>query len=184
MNFLAHLWLAERAQLPLAGALLGDYFRGALPADLPAPLAASVQQHRRVDATTDRHPRVVAARAKFPDGARRYAGILLDILYDHALALDWPRYSDEPLAAFTLRAAKAVAAEPQWFERAGGTAPPAESFARLLQSYLTPAGIERAVARTAQRLRKPEGLLATLAGWEARMPEIREGLPELLGELE
>jgi len=183
MNFLAHLWLAERAKLPLAGALLGDYFRGALPADLPPALAASVQQHRRVDATTDRHPRVVAARTQFPQGARRYAGILLDILYDHALALDWPHYSEETLPDFTVRAAHAVAAEPLWFERAGGTAPPADRFAQLLQSYVTAAGIERAVQRTAQRLRTPQGLLTAMEGWEARMPEIREGLPDLLADL-
>lgn len=184
VNFLAHLWLAEQAQLPLAGALLGDYFRGTLPADLPAPLAASVQQHRRVDATTDRHPLVAAARETFAQGRRRYAGILLDIFYDHALALDWPAYSAEPLADFTLRAAQAVASEPQWFERAGGTAPPAEAFSRLLQSYAMATGIERAVERTAQRMRKPEGLLAALPGWEARMPALRAGLPTLLADLQ
>lgn len=54
---------------------------------------------------TDRHPVVQAARAGFEPGARRYAGILLDILYDHCLALDWARYSDEPLAAFAQRGA-------------------------------------------------------------------------------
>lgn len=183
VNFLAHLWLAEQAQLPLAGALLGDYFRGALPADLPAPLAASVQQHRRIDAVTDRHPLVAAARETFAPGARRYAGILLDILYDHALALDWPAYSAEPLADFALRAAQAVASEPQWFERAGGTAPPAEAFTRLLLSYATTAGIERAVARTAARMRRPEGLLGALPGWEVRMPALRASLPQLLNDL-
>lgn len=184
MNFLAHLWLAEQAHLPLAGALLGDYFRGALPPDLPAPLAASVQLHRRIDAVTDRHPLVVVARTTFAPGARRYAGILLDILYDHALALDWPQFSPEPLADFSRRAAQAVASEPRWFERAGGSAPPAQGLSRLLQSYATAAGIETAVQRTAARMRKPEGLLGTLPAWEARMPALREGLPQLLADLQ
>ena len=88
MNFLAHLWLTDRAGLPLAGAILGDILRGALPADMPEPLARSVMLHRHVDAHTDRHPRVVAAREHFAPGARRYAGILLDVLFDHVLAQD------------------------------------------------------------------------------------------------
>lgn len=183
MNFLAHLWLADRSRLPLAGAILGDWFRGALPADLPPALAESVQLHRRIDATTDRHPLVAAARTGFPQGARRYSGILLDILFDHALALDWPHYSSEPLASFALRAAAEVASETGWFERAGGAAPPAEPFSRLLLSYTSPEGIERAVHRTSLRLRRPEGLVAALEGWEARMPALREGLPELLRDL-
>ncbi len=39
MNFLAHLWLTDRAGLPLAGAILGDVLHGALPADMPPALA-------------------------------------------------------------------------------------------------------------------------------------------------
>lgn len=183
MNFLAHLHLAERAALPLAGAILGDYFRGALPASLPSALARSVQLHRRIDATTDRHPVVAAARAGFPQGARRYAGILLDILFDHALALDWARYSAEPLERFAPRAAVEVATEPQWFELAGGTVPPPESFGRLLLSYRSAEGIEQAVLRTSRRLRQPEGLVNALAGWRDRMPEVRAGLPRLLEDL-
>ena len=184
MNFLAHLHLAHRAQLPLAGAILGDYFRGMLPPDLPAPLAASVQLHRRIDATTDRHPLVVAARATFAPGDRRYAGILLDILFDHALALDWSQHSTEPLAGFAWRAAAEVAGEPGWFERSGGTAPPADSFARLLTSYQSPEGIERAVLRTSVRLRRPEGLTNAMAGWRERMPALRADLPQLLRDLQ
>src|SRR4051812_19851449 len=125
MNFLAHLWLADRAELPLAGAILGDYFRGALPGDLPPALAGSVHLHRRIDATTDRHPGVQGVRAGFGSPARRYAGILLDILFDHALALDWERYAAEPLAAFADRAARDVAAESHWFGRLGAATPQA-----------------------------------------------------------
>ena len=43
---------------------------------------------------------VVAARATFGPGTRRYAGIVLDVVFDHALALDWGAFSAEPLAAF------------------------------------------------------------------------------------
>ena len=56
MNFLAHLWLAERTGTSLAGAVLGDVVRGADLSAYPPALALGIQLHRRVDATTDRHP--------------------------------------------------------------------------------------------------------------------------------
>lgn len=183
MNFLAHLWLADRAELPLAGAILGDVLRGELPAQMPAALGQSVMLHRRVDAATDRHPQVRAARAAFAPGARRYAGIVLDLAYDYVLAQDWPRYSPESIEDFTRRASQDVAASADWFEHAGRTAPRAAAFAELLLSYRTAAGIEHAARRTAARLRKPQGLLDAMQDWRAHLPRLHASLPELLADL-
>ena len=183
MNFLAHFWLTDKAQLPLAGALLGDVLRGALPPHMPAALAASVALHRRVDATTDRHPRVVAARTDFGPGARRYAGIVLDLLFDHVLARDWAAYSAQPLPVFTDRAAQAVHEAGAWFEHAGQRTPEVAPFSALLQSYATAHGIERAIERTARRLSVPAGLLDAAAGWPGRLPGLERDFPVLLADL-
>ena len=183
MNFLAHLWLSERAQLPLAGAILGDSLRGALPPAMPEALARSVRLHRRVDAATDRHPRVQAARRRFDAGRRRYAGIVLDVLFDHVLAQDWPGYSGESLADFAGRAGRAVAGESRWFEHAHQAAPDADRFAALLLSYRAESGIELALRRTAGRLRRPQGMLDAMTGWRERVPGLREDLPVLLDDL-
>lgn len=183
MNFLAHLWLADAAQLPLAGAILGDTLRGVLPADMPEPLARSVQLHRRIDAETDHHPRVAAARRRFAPGARRYAGILIDVLFDHLLAQDWTAYSREPFGAFTARAAAAVADAGRWFEHAGQAAPRATAFEALLGSYRAESGIDLALRRTAGRLRRPQGMLDAMAGWPVHLPALRDDLPVLLGDL-
>jgi acyl carrier protein phosphodiesterase len=183
MNFLAHLWLAEQARVPLGGAVLGDVLHGALPPELPPALAASVRLHRRIDARTDRHPVVVAARSRFGAGTRRYAGIVLDIVFDHVLAQDWARYSAEPLIDFADRAARAVAAERRWFEHARAPAPQPIPFSALLVSYRTEEGVERAVRRTAGRLRKPQGLVDALRGWRDLLPRLREDLPVLLADL-
>lgn len=183
MNFLAHLWLTERAQLPLAGAILGDVLRGALPPQMPLPLARAVRLHRRVDAHTDRHPDVIAARQSFAPGARRYAGIVLDLVYDHALASDWAVFCAEPLAAFAARAGLEIAAAAAWFEQAGDSAPTPDAFAALLESYARPEGLEHAIRRTARRLRAPQGLLDAAAGWPRHLPAARASLPGLLGDL-
>lgn len=183
MNFLAHLWLTERAGLPLAGAILGDVLRGALPAHMPEPLARSVRLHRSVDARTDWHPRVVAARARFAPGQRRYAGIVLDLLFDHALALDWAAFSDRPLAEFAERAALEVHGGAAWFEHAGAPVPEPGRFGALLLSYRRADGIERAIGRTAARLRLPDGMLRAAAGWPGRLADLRRDLPIVLSDL-
>lgn len=183
MNFLAHLLLADRTGTSLAGSVLGDVVRGADLAEYPADIALGIRLHRRVDATTDRHPAIVAQRALFAEGTRRYAGILLDLSCDYALARHWHEHADEGLDDFTARAAREVAAAGRWFERNGARAPTAEGFARLLLSYGEPAGIDHAITRTAQRLKQPEKLLQAAGDWQASTAGVAAILPELLRDL-
>ncbi|MDP3295803.1 MAG: ACP phosphodiesterase [Nevskia sp.] len=183
MNFLAHLWLTERAGLPLAGAVLGDILRGRLDGRLPPLLERSIALHRRIDVVTDAHPQVVLARAGFGNGQRRYAGIVLDMLHDHALAQAWPE-QPEALDAFALRAARAVVDPGAWQLAANRPAPDAARFAALLRSYREEAGIDDALARISTRLSKPHLLLDAAAGWRSRMPTIRAEHPLLMADLE
>lgn len=183
MNFLAHLWLADRSATSMAGAVLGDVVRGADLSMYPPDIAAGIRLHRRIDAATDRHPQVVAARAGFASGQRRYAGIVLDLVCDHLLARDWPAHAGEPLSAFCQRAAGEVAAAGVWFTQAGARAPEAAGFARLLQSYAAPAGIDHAVRRVASRLRQPQGLVDAAADWPSVASSFRAALPALLRDL-
>ncbi|MDB5977751.1 MAG: hypothetical protein JWR07_4511 [Nevskia sp.] len=183
MNYLAHLWLSEQAGLPLPGAILGDMVRGRLDGRFPPELERSIALHRRIDVVTDSHPLVVAARSRYAPGARRYAGIVLDIVHDHCLALDWPRYSGESLADFTRRAAAALAAEREGFALAGKSAPSAWRFRHLLLSYAGENGIDRAIKRTAAWMKKPEGLIEAGRDWREHLPLVRATLPQLLADL-
>lgn len=103
MNYLAHAWLARHSDDAILGALLGDFVFGqsTLP-DWPAPVRAEIVRHRRIDRYTDDHPAVTAARAGF-GSLRRYAGIVLDVYFDHCLARDWARWDAAPLGEFTAR---------------------------------------------------------------------------------
>lgn len=183
MNFLAHLWLAERTDTSPAGAILGDVVHGRLDADLPPALALGIRIHRRIDVVTDHHPLSKNWRSSFAPGARRYAGIVLDLLCDHALALDWPDYSEESLADFAERSAQALAAQSAWFKRYGGWTPQVVEFTRLLLSYREWAGFQRAVTRTATRLRQPQALIDAASGSDALLGDIRSELSELLADL-
>lgn len=182
MNFLAHLWLAERTQTSLAGAILGDEFRGRIPADMPAALALAIGLHRRVDAVTDRHPAIQSARERFPAGARRYGGIVLDIACDHLLARRWDEFSGEALDVFAGRAAQDVEQDRSWADL-GHRAPRADDLRRLLLSYAQEAGIELAIRRTAERLRDPQGLLTAGRDWPRHATALEDAFPALLADV-
>ncbi len=184
MNFLAHLWLTEQVGLPLAGAVLGDVLRGRIETlDLPASLAISVKFHRTVDAATDRHPAIVALRQDFQPGARRYAGIVLDLVCDFVLARNWTHYSTDPLAVFAARAGQAIAAEASRFQDAGWRPPSAESFKTLLLSYGHARGLETAFSRTGARLRDHATFDQAAQHWQRLIPPLQDALPAILDAL-
>ena len=183
MNFLAHLWLADQSGTSLAGSVLGDVVHGSDLSAYPAEIAAGVRLHRRIDAATDRHPHMVALRQSYPDGARRYAGIVLDLVADYVLIQQWSRHSAETLDGFCGRCGEAIAAASPWFLLAGGRDSSAPDFAHLLHSYGEVAGIDRAIRRTSTRLRKPELLLKAAEDWRTLAAAMQPHLPELLTDL-
>jgi acyl carrier protein phosphodiesterase len=101
VNFLAHAYLADGSDESLVGSLMGDFVKGPLDGRHGPGLTRALVLHRRVDSYTDAHPVVVGSRARVSLARRRYAGILVDLFYDHFLARHWKDYSDLSLEAFT-----------------------------------------------------------------------------------
>jgi acyl carrier protein phosphodiesterase len=93
MNHLAHLFLAQATVASRTGNLMGDFARGIDTSQLREPVRLGLINHRAIDAFTDQHPSVVASRRLFSAQRRRFAGIALDILYDHLLIRHWQRFA-------------------------------------------------------------------------------------------
>jgi acyl carrier protein phosphodiesterase len=100
VNFLAHFHLAWPDESLVLGGLEGDFHKGLLPGNLSPGLQAGVALHRAIDAYTDSHTEIVALRRLFPAELRRYAGILIDLCFDHVLAQQWDRYCALPRDQF------------------------------------------------------------------------------------
>jgi acyl carrier protein phosphodiesterase len=100
VNFLAHFHLAWPDEGLLAGGLEGDYIKGPLRGALPPGLERGIKLHRAIDAYTDGHPLIRQLRRELPQSLRRYAGILIDLSFDHYLSLHWSNFSEVPLAHF------------------------------------------------------------------------------------
>lgn len=101
MNHLAHLVLAGSAEPLRLGAFLGDHVKGKAAVEaLPADFAAGVRLHRLVDASSDSHPAVRGFVAQLSPPWRRYAGVILDVLFDHMLTRHWEMFGESSLESF------------------------------------------------------------------------------------
>ncbi|MBI5898988.1 MAG: DUF479 domain-containing protein [Rhodocyclales bacterium] len=100
MNFLAHALLAGDDPALVVGGVVGDWIKGPLPAGLPDDLARGVALHRAIDSHAEANPAFRRSRARVSPARRRYAGVLVDIFYDHLLAGDWGRIYHQTFAAF------------------------------------------------------------------------------------
>ena len=101
MNWLAHLLLSPPEPLLRLGNLSGDFVRGIDVTLLRPELQLGITQHRRIDAFVDAHPLVRRSRERLDAPFRRFAGVLVDVYYDHFLARDWAALGDgRPLGDF------------------------------------------------------------------------------------
>ncbi|MGY3266865.1 acyl carrier protein phosphodiesterase [Lysobacter sp. HA35] len=186
MNWLAHMHLARYSDAAMLGALLGDFAFGSSGLERYGDVERrEILLHRRVDRFTDTHPAVTELRAHFPDGRRRYAGIVLDVYFDHLLARGWSRWSDIPLDAFTTRAYSMLR------ERFADLPPRLQAIApRMaendwLGSYRERASVDRAITRIAHRLsRNGDRLVATLDDFVDVEPQAEAMFDDFYAELQ
>lgn len=97
MNFLAHALLAGDHPALIVGGVIGDWIKGPLPGPLPGDLARGVALHRAIDSFVESNPGFRRSRSRISASRRRYAGVLVDVIYDHLLARDWAAIHHQPL---------------------------------------------------------------------------------------
>ena len=165
MNYLAHLHLGGAQPAQLLGSLYGDFVKGPLGGRYAPEVEAAIRLHRRIDAFTDRHPQVRLAVARFPAERRRYAGILLDLFFDHCLARHWDDYADEPLAGFSARVYRVLDAEPQLPGRLAQIAPRMAA-QDWLGSYREFAVLEQVIGGMSRRISRPQMLAGAMGELE------------------
>lgn len=101
MNYLAHAYLSFNKPGILVGNMISDFVKGRKKYDYPEHIQQGISVHREIDQFTDTHPATKEAKEIFRPAYRLYAGPLMDVVYDHFLALDENEFTDETLKAFT-----------------------------------------------------------------------------------
>ncbi len=97
LNFLGHIVLARDSAESRIGNFLGDFVKGlpsAFPDEYGRELVDGILMHRAVDVFTDKHPAFLRARKLLAPERRRFAGIVVDIFFDHFLSLQWEKWME------------------------------------------------------------------------------------------
>lgn len=92
MNHLAHLRLAAPEREEMVGQVLADFVTAREISSFSSGIQAGIRRHQRIDAFTDGHPVFARARRRIRPPHRRFAGVLLDVFFDHFLAVEWHAY--------------------------------------------------------------------------------------------
>lgn len=100
MNFLAHIYLSGDNELLKIGNFMADGIRGKQFESYPAEIQKGIILHRAIDTFTDAHPIFRKSTKRLHERYHHYAGVIVDVLYDHFLAKNWNKYHSEKLEEF------------------------------------------------------------------------------------
>jgi acyl carrier protein phosphodiesterase len=171
MNYLSHLYLSGTDPEILVGNFMGDHVKGRLVGQYPARIMDGVMLHRRIDSFADSDPFFQQSRSRLSPGYGLYRGVLVDLFYDHFLAVEWQDWSGEALSDYLERVRLVVADYSRVLpERLQQLFP--QILTELLPSYLEVAGIASALERMSRRVKRAN----PLAGGEQELLRLYDAL--------
>jgi acyl carrier protein phosphodiesterase len=100
---LAHLFFAGPGEEALLGSLLGDFVKGNPVGRFPSAVTEAIVFHRKIDSFSDKHIITRRSRDRINPLRRRFAGIIVDVCYDHFLSRHWRQFSPVDLKSFVGR---------------------------------------------------------------------------------
>ncbi len=176
MNFLAHLHLSGDDEAMMVGNFIGDFVKGRnLKEQFGEGIARGIELHRAIDEFTDRHAVVKQSKIRLWPTYRHYSSVIVDIFYDHFLAADWNRYSDEPLDVYAQRAYRLMASHNPMLPEPVKYMLGYMTRGNWLVNYAQVEGIQRALTGMSRR-----------ASFESKMEQavndLRDAYPDFEGE--
>ena len=175
MNFLAHTFLARDDDALLVGGLVGDFVRGLAPLlRYPADIRLGIKLHRYIDRTTDQDSEVKQLFRQFNKPFRRYAGIIVDMCFDHELARRWGDYADVPLGEFDAHIRTTLAQHEEFVPAGLARFMNYADHRGLFRNYRNEEEILRSLAGIGKRLRRPNPLDRVDEIWSDIQPQCAE----------
>ncbi len=150
MNFLGHLIVSGNDPLVITGNFMADAVKGRDLSQHPEGIQRGIRLHRRIDTFTDQHAITLRGRERLRAHCGKFAGVALDIFYDHCIASTWSE--EDSLAAFTRRSYALLEAHAHLMPERTRRMLPYMIQGDWLGSYATLDGIAAALAGLARRV--------------------------------
>ena len=101
MNFLSHLHLSGDSEGLIIGNYIADSVKGSAYNMFSNEIQKGILLHRKIDTFTDNHPTVEQSKKRLREKYKKYSSVIVDIYYDHYLAINWKDYSTVDLQNFS-----------------------------------------------------------------------------------
>ncbi|TDE53388.1 ACP phosphodiesterase [Flavobacterium sp. GT3P67] len=183
MNFLAHIYLSGDNDLIKIGNFMADGIRGKHFESYPLEIQKGIILHRAIDTFTDAHPIFRKSTKKLHEKYHHYAGVIVDVFYDHFLAKNWNTYSDENLDDFVSRFYQSLQDNHiNLSERTKGMMPYMIN-QNWLVSYQTVEGINRILTQMDQRTKNESKMRFATHELSEFYPEFEKEFTDFFQEL-
>lgn len=100
MNYLAHCYLSCSDEDLLIGNISTDFMRKSEESQYNGQVLKGIQLHREIDSFTDKHPDSLALRKILRKRHDKYASVVVDLVWDYFLCINWSKYSGKTIVDF------------------------------------------------------------------------------------
>ncbi len=156
MNFLAHIYLSGSSEEILVGNFIGDYVKGHDYILYPKKIRQGILLHRSIDSFTDKHSITRSCKAYIREEYGKYSGIVIDIFYDHFLAVNWSDFSRISLSRYIHRQYEILDSHWDFFPEGVKGFFPYFIRSNWLEAYASLDGLESVLRRMALRTSLPD----------------------------
>lgn len=151
MNYLAHAYLSFNQPEILVGNMISDFVKGKKRYDFPKGIQLGITLHREIDRFTDEHTALINAKEIFRPAYRLYCGALVDVVFDHFLAIDTNEFTDDKLRIFTTETYDTLNKYYDFFPEKFKLMFPYMQSQNWLYNYRHPWGIEKSLGGLVRR---------------------------------
>jgi acyl carrier protein phosphodiesterase len=184
MNFLAHLFLSGNNEKLMVGNFIADFVKGKQALNtFESDIIKGIELHRSIDEFTDSHPIVSQSKNRLRPKYRHYAGVIVDVFYDHYLSKHWNDYHPENLTDYASNTYNTILSYDKILPGAVKQMLPYMIKGNWLVNYSRPDGIHRALTgmsrRTPYESKMDEAVHDLLKYHDEFQNEFRSFFPEL-----
>jgi acyl carrier protein phosphodiesterase len=140
----------------IVGNFIGDYVKGYELARYPEMVRKGIILHRHIDSFTDTNLIIKRGKKRFMEKYHKYAGIIVDIFYDHFLVASWRDFSLMPLHDYVLKTHDILIRHADALPEGVRLFLPSFIRNNWIQKYTTIDGIEDILRRMSSRTTLPE----------------------------
>jgi len=183
MNFLAHIYLSGDNDLIKIGNFMADGIHGKHFDNFPIDIQKGIILHRAIDTFTDANPIFRQSTKRLHANYHHYSGIIVDIFYDHFLAKNWNKYSDEKLENYTARFYQSLSDNYDFLNEKTQKMLPYLIKQNWLLSYQTIEGIEIILSKMDTRMKYESNMRYSVAELETYYSEFETEFTTFFDEI-